>query len=1106
MPWASLVIQVPMTRLKSLPLISLLLLAFGCRDSEHPTSPFGPRGPVFSADQFPALDTTPAPFLRPPFALLPPLAPQRDLAGMLDAGLAPVVEICHLTGTECAVPLVARFTTTSGPASETVRIGSPEDHYIVNWHTDQFSLDPAYTYRIRVLLAGNEIGRAEVKVVNSGKELKNVDTDQYVGLVNGRTLPIKFWIQKMRRLTVARAMGVQGTPVAQDTLLPFGITVRYGFASAPDYEDLAVMLDGDLVSAAGMLTMDTSHVLLADVAEKLVLAPGDEELVRSARAILAATDKVAAFQVHLDQIDALYDRVGEEEASRRVGIVSQLAYDLVADSAALRQAHEALGNHVFTPSESASMQTLSAATPSATVAQRENTYYAVNGILNTPTDAANFQRRVDLALAEAGITSPARLFYNRTFLYQHANKYQAGQCYVQMQNEVRDLSFGRAIQKASQCTLLLARDLVRFFADVAESGRQVASLYYDVDLGNPSPLHHRDGEVFADTLRQAEASANVILVPHSQGNLITQLGLQGLSRRDPRFASGAHSCVGVTSLAAPLTHSPQVNAWPTLAPESLVGLVMKYDVILFLGLNRFPRLETSLTRRAQKEMTVVTFYGLMLTPFTGGWSLAAIPLWRLYWAAKIHASDSYLSGRGARPQVKDALVALTQRVPQIAGCEATPQVHSVEVTPATARIAAGGSVQLTATARDAAGNVVEDSPVTWSSSTGSIATVSSTGAVSGIAPGTATITASSGGRSGTSTISVVQGGTLTGRVVHAETRAAIPGATVTFSGGSLTEAATTTADGSYQSGSLPVGAYTVTASANGFVAVTLYAAAVQSDRATTLETVPLVPASSFPGGISGYVRDARNNAGIAGAIVELRPGMNAMDGPAVAAATDATGGYRFPGLPAGTYSVLGRARGFADGVQTGVVIGDREVAGQNLSLSPNTEDITVVLRWGAAPSDLDSHLTGPAESGARFHVYYAGAGSLLASPFAALDIDDVTSYGPETVTISRQFPGTYRYSVHDYTNGWENPSSGLGRSGAQVKVYRGGSLIAEFNVPNQPGTLWTVFELEGSAIRPVNTMQYVADPAQVGTMSVSSSTATDAAVIGSAVAEHRKQD
>ncbi|HEV2150504.1 MAG TPA: carboxypeptidase regulatory-like domain-containing protein [Longimicrobiaceae bacterium] len=1095
-----------MTRLKPLALITLLLLAFGCRDSNHLTSPHDPRGLASSADEFPALDTTPPPFLRPPFTLLPPLAPQRDLPGVFDAGLAPVVEICHWTGSECAVPMVARFTTTSGPGSETVRVGSPEDHYIVNWHTDQFALDPSHIYRIRVLLAGNEIGQVNVKVVNTGKELKNVDTDQYIGLVNGRTLPIKFWIQKMRRLTVARAVGVQGTPAEQDTLLPYGTTVRYGFAPAPGYEDLAVMLDGEMVPATGVLAMDTSHVLLADADETLVLTPGDEELVRSARAILTATDKIAAFQVHLDQINALYNRVGEEEANRRVGIVSQLAYDLVADSTALRQAHEALGNNVFTPSERTTTQTFSSATMSATLAPRTTTYYAINGILNTPTDAGRYQANVTLALAEAGIASEAQLYYNRTFLYQHAEKYQAGQCYVRMQNEIRDLNFGRAVQRASQCTMLIARDLVRFFADVAESGRQVASLYYNVDLNYPSPLFHRDGEIFADTLRRAEANANVILVAHSQGNLITQLGLRGLSRRDPRFETGAYSCVGVTSLSAPITHSPLVNVWPTLAPGSLAGIVMKYDVILFLGLNHFPRLETSLTRRAQKEMTVVTFYGLMLTPFTAGWSLVAIPLWRLYWAAKIHASDSYLRGRGARQQIKDALVAQTQRVPQIAGCEATPQVHSVEVTPAAATIAAGGSVQLAAVARDAAGNAIEDSPITWSSSAGSIATVSSTGNVTGIASGTATITASSGGKSGTSTISIVEGGTLTGRVVHAETRAGIGAATVTFSGGGLTQAATTASDGSYQSGKLPAGSYTATVSAKGFVSVTLYNAVVQNSQTTTLETIPLVPASSFPGGISGSIRNARNNAAIAGATVELRSGMSALDGPAVAVTTsDAAGSYRFTGLPAGTYSILGKAGGFVDGVQTGVVIGDREVAGQNLTLSPSTEDITIVLRWGATPSDLDSHLTGPTESGSRFHVYYASKGSLLSSPFAALDIDDVTSYGPETITISRQFSGTYRYSVHDYTNRFANPSSALPGSGAQVRVYRGGSLVAEFNVPNQPGTLWTVFELEGSTIRPVNAMQYVSNPSQVGAMSTSSSTSTDAELIGSAVAEHPKQ-
>jgi hypothetical protein len=68
--------------------------------------------------------------------------------------------------------------------------------------------------------------------------------------------------------------------------------------------------------------------------------------------------------------------------------------------------------------------------------------------------------------------------------------------------------------------------------------------------------------------------------------------------------------------------------------------------------------------------------------------------------------------------------------------------------------------------------------------------------------------------------------------------------------------------------------------------------------------------------------------------------------------------------------------------------------------------------------------------------------------------------------------GTYRYSVHDYTNRGSDSSTALANSGAQVHVYRGASLVQTFNVPSGGGTLWTVFELSGSAITPINTMSY----------------------------------
>ena len=35
---------------------------------------------------------------------------------------------------------------------------------------------------------------------------------------------------------------------------------------------------------------------------------------------------------------------------------------------------------------------------------------------------------------------------------------------------------------------------------------------------------------------------------------------------------------------------------------------------------------------------------------------------------------------------------------------------------------------------------------------------------------------------------------------------------------------------------------------------------------------------------------------------------------------------------------------------------------------------------------------------------------------ANLDVDDISSYGPETITILENIYGTYTYAVHNYSN------------------------------------------------------------------------------------------
>ena len=83
-------------------------------------------------------------------------------------------------------------------------------------------------------------------------------------------------------------------------------------------------------------------------------------------------------------------------------------------------------------------------------------------------------------------------------------------------------------------------------------------------------------------------------------------------------------------------------------------------------------------------------------------------------------------------------------------------VANVVVSPSSATMTVGQKATLTAEPQDAAGNALPGRTVTWSSSNGNVATVSATGEVTAVAPGAATITATSEGRSGTATISVSQ--------------------------------------------------------------------------------------------------------------------------------------------------------------------------------------------------------------------------------------------------------------------------------------------------------------------------------------------------------------
>lgn len=166
-----------------------------------------------------------------------------------------------------------------------------------------------------------------------------------------------------------------------------------------------------------------------------------------------------------------------------------------------------------------------------------------------------------------------------------------------------------------------------------------------------------------------------------------------------------------------------------------------------------------------------------------------------------------------------------------------------------------------------------------------------------------------------------------------------------------------------------------------------------------------------PGTITGYVYDATKSPGsnaVAGATVSVG---------AITTTTGADGSYTLSGVPAGTDLVAVAATGFIT-TSANVTVPSGGSASHDFYLTPLGK-LSFVLTWGATPSDLDLHASGPDGSGGRFHVYYGDKNPV---PFVSQDVDDTTSYGPETDTISvysaaggHYVAGTYDIWVHDYS-------------------------------------------------------------------------------------------
>ncbi len=314
--------------------------------------------------------------------------------------------------------------------------------------------------------------------------------------------------------------------------------------------------------------------------------------------------------------------------------------------------------------------------------------------------------------------------------------------------------------------------------------------------------------------------------------------------------------------------------------------------------------------------------------------------------------------------------------------------------------------------------------------------------------------------------------------------------------GSAAASGVTGSDGSYSLKNVPIGNYYLVAVMNGFgtnvqtVTVTSVSGAEYSNG-----TIFMVPADAQGNGsISGNVYDAYYGAPVTySVIVKVRRGQNNVSGAALRTITveaSAEGYYRFDDLPAGVYTVqVLNAPGNTEAVTatsdyTTVIAGQVSYLDITVTRTLDPGAMRFVLNWGdeasGAPSDLDSHLVGPAGDGSgRFHTWFADRNyDYDALLYDGLDHDDVDWVGPETTTIYVKMNGIYSYYVYDYSNQSDGFSSEMSdKSNAFVQIYEGDSPdpVTTVYIPKgKQGILWHVCDYNSvtGALSVVNEVEF----------------------------------
>ena len=307
-------------------------------------------------------------------------------------------------------------------------------------------------------------------------------------------------------------------------------------------------------------------------------------------------------------------------------------------------------------------------------------------------------------------------------------------------------------------------------------------------------------------------------------------------------------------------------------------------------------------------------------------------------------------------------------------------------------------------------------------------------------------------------------GGFTGAVFDPTTSQPVVGATVSALGTAGNFTKQTDASGNYTFTNLPTGGYSVTVVFNGYTTVLGEITIVVSSVGNygQIQILPSTQTASYQ--FSGRLVDAVSGSAISAASIAVHSGYNSPHGTVVANITTDSGGNYTTNLSSGYYTLVVSQPGYITREVTILVWSGNRTQDITLSEQLNAGAVRITLTWGATPSDLDSHLAIMSGSTRSEHIYYSNKTS--SDRTVSLDLDDVSSYGPETITLTQQDVSKgYKYYVHNFSNKSSLSSSALSQSAAVVTLDTA-TRTYTFNVPNALGTAWKVFELQNGNVVP----------------------------------------